>query len=114
MNRRGATERATPDINRILRERPRSSLYGSPMGALNRDDRTERGQFVYCQRVRFIDGDYAPDGTYWGGGRGTLPLYCIFTADLALCWYVRARDRAEAMRAYRQEANERAQGGTRK
>ncbi len=63
----------TPNINALLRARMRPCQYGAPMGARNYDDAPE-GSKKYCQRVRFVDGDYAPDGTYWGGGRGVLPL----------------------------------------
>lgn len=41
------------------------------MGDSNRDERDQfpRGvSRIYCQRVRFVDGDYGADGTYWGGG----------------------------------------------
>lgn len=91
-----APRREPPDINKLLRARPVDGRRGSPMGAASYDNRTgwER---VYCQRVRFIDGDYAPDGTYCGGGE---PLYVIFTEDLALCWYVRAKYRRHAVEAY--------------
>ncbi len=113
-------KRTTPNINRILRAHPRDGKYGAPMGAHNYDDRLSGSTArVYCQRVRFIDGDYGPDGTYWGGGMGTLPLYCVFS--LAPHWdgpyvgqrtqgdvftlrhYVRAATRAEALKQFHQE-----------
>lgn len=79
------------NINALLKARPRSCTYGAPLGARNRRDAAP-GTRLYCQRVRFVDGDYAPDGTYWGGGAGTLPLFAVFSADLeTLCFY-RARD----------------------
>jgi len=86
----------TPDINRIL-EQPqyqRGSRYGSPMG--KRDSIGDAPPKLYLQRVRFVDYDYAADGTYWGGGRHTEPLYCAFTPDLGTEVYVRARCRAAA------------------
>jgi hypothetical protein len=85
----------TPDINKLLRARPRDSRYGAAMGARNRYD-GEPGARLYCQRVRFVDGDYAPDGTYWGGGRFSSPLYAVFTADLETLAFYRATSRADA------------------
>lgn len=89
----------TPDINRYLRENPRDGKYGAPLGRTNRDD-SPRDPRRYCQRVRFTDGDYSADGTYWGGGRGTLPLWAVFTADFATLCFYRAATRADAMREY--------------
>jgi hypothetical protein len=72
------------------------------MGARNVDN--EPGPVrLYLQRVPFVDGDYAPDGTYWGGGRGTEPLWAAFTPSLSVCIYVRACTRAVAARAVQQE-----------
>ena len=47
---------------------------------------------LYVQRIRFVDGDYAPDSTYWGGGE---PLYCAFSDSNRI--YIRATRRAEAL-----------------
>jgi len=104
----------TPDINQILRADMRHCGRGAPMGDSNRDERDEAEKHsarVYCQRVRFVDGDYGPDGTYWGGGRGTRPLWCIFTVyraangvvvDTPLRHYVRAVCRQSALAGYYQ------------
>ena len=83
------------DINRLLRERPVSGRYGAPMGQANQFD-PEAGP-LYLQRVRFVDGDYATDGTYWGGGGE--PLWCAFTAGLQTTVYVRAVSRSAALAA---------------
>lgn len=64
------------DINRILRDEPRSSPRGAPMGHRSRHDTT--GGPLYLQRIRFVDGDYGADGTYWGGGPGNRNLWCAF------------------------------------
>lgn len=86
----------TPDINNMLRQQPADCRLGAPMGARNQ---IEPGQYaLYVQRVNFIDGDYAPDGTYWGG-RPSPPLYCGFSADGATRVYVRATSRALAAAA---------------
>lgn len=93
------------NINSLLRARPRPCTYGAPMGARNRRDADPRAK-LYCQRVRLVDGDYAPDGTYWGGGRGTVPLYAVFSEDLeTLCFY-RAWDYMRAKAMHRRESNE--------
>lgn len=91
------------DINKLLRARPVPCRYGAPMGARNRRD-APPGARLYAQRVRFVDGDYAPDGTYWGGGPGTVPLYAVFSADLETLCYYRAQTAAGA-RAAHQEAS---------
>lgn len=86
----------TPNINQILRASDVASQYGAPMGARSRlDDPIER---LYVQVVQMVDGDYAPDGTYWGG-YPSLPLWCAFSADRANCIYVRARTRDLAVTA---------------
>ena len=87
---------ATPDINKILRSQPVHSARGAPMGASNRLDDPE--QPLYLQRVRMVDGDYAPDGTYWGGPPSE-PLWCGFTIDGSNRIYVRARTRSQAAAA---------------
>lgn len=89
----------TPDINRLLRARPRPCRYGAPLGDRNR--RADVPGKLYCQRVRFVDGDYGPDGTYWGSGGG--PLYAIFSADLETLCYYRAVTRMDAVRAYAED-----------
>lgn len=84
----------TININQVLRDNPRSSKYGAPLGARSVLGKPEDP--LHVQRVRFVDGDYAPDGTYWGGGRGTEPLWCGFSGTENQV-YVRARSRAEAL-----------------
>lgn len=89
---------ATPNINQILRKDPRHTSRGAPMGDTNFDEATSP---LYLQRVHFVDGDYAPDGTYWGNN-GT-PLWCAFNGDdgenaagHGSRIYVRAKTRDEA------------------
>lgn len=86
----------TPNINTILRARPRNCSYGAPMGAI--DETPDDLDTLYLQRIRFVDGDYAPDGTYWGGGT---PLWAAFKPDLSALVYVRAPSRAAAVQAVR-------------
>jgi hypothetical protein len=82
------------DINKLLRDNPVSCKYGAPMGRQNRTGECTLG--LYCQRVRFVDGDYSADGTYWGGGYGS-PLWAIFSPDLETLIFVRAPTRAHAI-----------------
>ncbi len=79
------------DINAILRDDPVNCRYGAPLGQANRLG--ENLEPLYLQRVRFTDGDYAPDGTYWGA---PADLWCAFSADGATRLYVRAEDRQAA------------------
>lgn len=91
--------RGTPDVNLWLRQNPRPGTYGAPLGRSNCDD-ASHGLRRYCQRIRFVDGDYSADGTYWGGGRNVLPLYAVFSVDMVTLCFYRAKDRADALRQY--------------
>ena len=92
----------TVDINQLLRLDRRSCARGAPMGDRNTVESTSP---LYLQRVRFIDGDYAPDGTYWGASRTAGPIWCAFNGhdypDYAAAKgtriYVRAHTRKEAV-----------------
>ncbi len=88
----------TPNINTILRAAPVNSRRGAPMGMSNvMDDRATAT--LYLQRIQLVDGDYAADGTYWGGPPSQ-PLWCAFSLgqDGAMVnrIFVRAQTRAEA------------------
>lgn len=90
----------TPDINKLLRARPRYTARGAPLGYHNHDDAPE-GARRYCQRIRFVDGDYGSDGTYWGCPmRAQDRLWAVFTADLETLCYYRAATRADALRQH--------------
>lgn len=82
-----------PDINRLLRASPVNGKYGAPMGRYNRKDGGTGN--LCCQRVRFHDGDYSADGTYWGSGGK--PLFAAFSANLETLCFMRARSRADAV-----------------
>lgn len=74
---------------------PRTGRYGAPLGATNYME--EDAGPLFLQRVRMVGGDYAADGTYWGGGCGTTPLWCAFTYPAAEARiYIRAYSRAQA------------------
>lgn len=91
----------TPNINKILADDPRYTKYGAPLGDRNY---ALSDSPLYLQRINFVDGDYAPDGTYWGGS-GT-PLWCAFNGDdeeyaagHGTRIYVRAKTREDAKAA---------------
>lgn len=55
-----------PNINQLLRANPASCSRGAPMGdsGFIKPDQPLTG--LLCQRITLVDGDYGPDGTYWG------------------------------------------------
>ena len=88
------------NINAILAANPVDCRYGAPRGWKNCNDSTSP---LLLQRIRFVDGDYSADGTYWGGSS---PLWCAFNLDdnefaaaMGTRIFVRASSRAEAMAA---------------
>lgn len=86
-------------IGALLRARPRSGKYGAPMGRSNVFADDYAGP-LYCQRVPFVDGDYSPDGTYWGGGRGVAQLWAVFSPDFEVLCFYRAAGRMAAVREF--------------
>ncbi len=93
-----------PDINQILSRNPRSCTFGAPMGDRDTD---QSDSPLHVQRVRLVDGDYGPDGTYWGGGGEH--IYCAFNGEddkyapaMGTRIYVRAYTRAGAIEAIRE------------
>lgn len=67
------------DINKILRANPRNSSRGAPMGDTDRfPENHDWARPLRCQCVNFVDGDYAPDGTYWGKSPKAGYVYCAF------------------------------------
>lgn len=67
---------AEVNINKILRTKIRNSARGAPMGALDNVEGPLTN--LRCQRVYLIDGDYGPDGTYWGASAKAGHVYCAF------------------------------------
>lgn len=90
-------KRAT-NINQILAQEDRSSERGAPLGGGGSNSALPTGKLM-VQRVTFVDYDYARDGTYWGGGGKTLPLWCAFDPNGAFRQYVRASSRTGALQA---------------
>lgn len=96
---------ATPDINKLLKNDPRSCKYGAPMGDSDCiDDDWDGDKPLHVQRVRFVDGDYGPDGTYWGASAEEGGIYCAFDdSAMEVRIYVRAHTRGEALRVLREK-----------
>lgn len=59
------------------------------------DDKSEPVK-LYLRRIFLVDGDYDELGTYWGGGKGTLPLWWYADDDCDVDVVIRASDYAEA------------------
>jgi hypothetical protein len=73
------------NINKILREDGRNCSRGAPMGDVDHVEYlcangvdTKGMPPLRCQRVYLIDGDYGPDGTYWGASTRSGYVYCAF------------------------------------
>ena len=79
------------NINQWLKNHPRAYRYGAPLGAREFVGTTK----VYLQRLRFVDGDYTLDGTYWGRTPGEY-VYCAMAEDETTRVYVRAKSREGA------------------
>ena len=82
------------DINALLRNHPRTSQRGAPLGDADRV--ADLSQPCYMQRLRLVDGDYGADGTYWGNSPSHGDIWACFTPDLATLIYVRAQTRKQA------------------
>lgn len=91
---------STPNINKLLAADRRSCKYGAPLGDTDYVDNLSTAGPLYLQRVNLVDGDYAPDGTYWGCSPREGSIYCAFdvTADQVRA-YVRAHTRSGAKAA---------------
>jgi hypothetical protein len=68
--------------------------------ALHSTDGAEFKGKLVLRRVR-LNGDYDDNGTYWGGGPGTLPLYWYADEDGTIDACVRAIGREDAKRLIR-------------
>jgi len=66
------------DINKILRATPRNSRRGAPMGDTDHIAYPACVPPLRCQRIQLVDGDYGPDGTYWGASAKAGHVYCAF------------------------------------
>ena len=84
------------NINSILRASPVDAARGAPMGRANAW--CSENPAIYVQRVYPVDGDCSADGTYWGMGPGSLPLWAGFNGADSIVFY-RAPDRDGAIDA---------------
>ena len=89
-------------INTLLRQNPRNCAYGAPMGDHGYAHSYDR---MRCERLRMVDGDYGPDGTYWGSGsqQHGYMFVCFNGANeeykmaCGFLKYYRARSRSDAV-----------------
>ncbi len=72
-----------------------NSKYGAPMGRRS-CEREELVGRLHIREVRMYDGAYDFGGAYWGGGYGTLPLWCAWDNE-GNAHYFRAMNRAAAL-----------------
>jgi len=101
---------AETNINKILRANPRSCARGAPLGAANNVGvLADMSRPLRCQRVYLVDGDYGPDGTYWGASDKAGHIYCAFNdgrdgdpyaAAMGVRMYVRAFTCAQARQLF--------------
>jgi len=87
-------EDGSPNINYILLKDPRGNKNGAAMG--DRDKTNCDNPMLHVQQVDFVDGDYGPDGTYWGGVGKLGGIWCGFNEINRI--YVRAHTTYEAQR----------------
>lgn len=69
------------DINKWLEAHPRSSVRGAPMGFTNHYEIPSKPGRTYTigfDKVKFVDGCYGPDGTYWGSPEN---LWCFYSVE---------------------------------
>jgi hypothetical protein len=72
----------------------RSCKFGAPMGHSNQlPENIYLPIKLQMEKLKWIDGDYICDGTYFGGGSGDY-IYCAFSDNVRI--FVRAKDRIEA------------------
>ncbi len=72
-------------------EREVGSKFGAPMGRQSDPpNQFDLSEPLHIQLVRMYDGDYDKGGAYWGGGRGTNPLYCVWEDVEGHVFYMRA------------------------
>jgi hypothetical protein len=92
-------------ITSILRANRRNSAYGAPMGDSGYINYDQPESGLRCQRLDMVDGDYGPDGTYWGcGSYNSGHMYVIFNGAnpefktaCGLLKYYRAKNRDSAI-----------------
>lgn len=64
------------NLNAWLKERPRSCKFGAPMGAADWRGDSDYAYKFNLQRLKFQDGGYTLDGTYWGSPANLYLAFC--------------------------------------
>ena len=98
------------NINTLLNANRRNMSRGAPMGDRGYINEEQPLTGLLCQRVRMVDGDYGPDGTYWGNSPTNGQVYAVFNGPNAefkpacgLLKYYRAHTRADAISQFSEE-----------
>ena len=65
-------------INTILNRQRVNCSRGAPMGDCGFIHDEQPFTRMRCERLRMVDGDYGPDGTYWGYSPSHGRMYVIF------------------------------------
>ena len=98
------------NINTLLRANRRNSARGAPMGDRGYINDCQQPDGLLCQRIYLVDGDYGPDGTYWGNSPKHGNIYAVFNGQnsefkpaCGLLKYYRAHSREEAIYQFNAE-----------
>ena len=81
------------NINQWLKDHPRECRRGAPMGDADWEGDSTYPYKFFLQRLKFTDGDYALDGTYWGAPAN---VWCAMDDNALIRIFVRASRRYEA------------------
>lgn len=97
-------------INTILNRQRVNCSRGAPMGDCGFIHDEQPFTRMRCERLRMVDGDYGPDGTYWGYSPSHGRMYVIFNGENekfepagGLLKYYRAKNRADAIAQFQAE-----------
>ena len=82
------------NINQHLKDNPRPCKYGAPMGAA--DWCVSADPKFYLQRLKFTDGCYSLDGTYWGSPANVWCAWDPHCEEGPARMFVRANTREKA------------------
>jgi hypothetical protein len=83
-----------------------SCKYGAPMGRRNSiPDDVFIDEALSLRKLKWQDGDYTEDGTYWGGGMGDNVYWANGSTSTSqeINIFVRAKNRQEAKEKVREE-----------
>ena len=81
-------------MNKLTLSR-RDCKFGAPMGRANElPTDTNSPSKLQMEKLKWVDGDYTKDGTYWGHGDNN--IYCAFGGEESVKIFVRAMNRQDA------------------